>query len=262
MWERYDLKQHAKASLRANGYWLAFFASLIAGLLGGADGIYSSGNSSAQINARVNQPLDSMSYEFSSGSAAIEGALIGLLPFILSIFAGIFVLSLLYSIFITNPILVGHNRFFMEHRTRKSSIGQLFYGFSNGYMNVVKTVFLRNLFVWLWSLLLVIPGIIKSYQYCMVSYILSENPKMEWRRALELSRHMTDGNKWSIFVLSLSFIGWYLLGVLALGVGMLFVTPYVNATFANLYAVLRQKALDDGFATPEELPGFENEMAA
>ena len=85
--------------------------------------------------------------------------------------------------------------------------------------------------------------------------ILAENPTLTGMRAREISDAMTDGEKLEIFVLGLSFIGWFLLGALCCGVGTLFVTPYQQATFAELYAVQRQKVLDAGLATAEELPG-------
>jgi uncharacterized membrane protein len=76
---------------------------------------------------------------------------------------------------------------------------------------------------------------------------------MHYKRALELSTRMTDGEKFSIFVLDLSFIGWYLLGMLAFLVGVLFVMPYQNATEAELYIILRENAIQNGWCKPEEL---------
>lgn len=105
------------------------------------------------------------------------------------------------------------------------------------------------------AVLFVVPGVVKAYQYILVPYIVAENPRLEWRRALALSRRMTDGCKLDILVLHLSFIGWFLLGLIALAVGMLFVAPYAEATLAELYATLRLNALERGFATESELPG-------
>jgi uncharacterized membrane protein len=102
-------------------------------------------------------------------------------------------------------------------------------------------------------LLLIIPGIVKSYAYSMVPYILADNPNIGYSRAVELSNQMTEGHKFDIFVLELSFIGWYLLGMLLIFVGMLFVRPYEDATKAELYIVLRQNALDNGNCTADEL---------
>jgi uncharacterized membrane protein len=87
----------------------------------------------------------------------------------------------------------------------------------------------------------------------MVPYILADNPNIGSKRAIELSRNMTMGHKWDMFVLDLSFIGWYLLGLLALGVGILFVMPYENATNAELYLVLRNNATTSGYCSSGEL---------
>mgnify|MGYP006295230481 CR=1 FL=1 len=89
--------------------------------------------------------------------------------------------------------------------------------------------------------MLIIPGIIKSYAYRMVPYILAENPKIGHRRALDLSNKMTRGEKWKIFVLDLSFIGWFILGALFFGIGVFFVQPYYDATNSELYIKLKKE---------------------
>ena len=173
------------------------------------------------------------------------------------VFLFFFVFSFFFNIFIGYPVLVGMNRFFMENRISGSKIERLFYVFKSGnYLNVVKTMFLMNLKIFLWSLLFIIPGIIKSYEYYMVPYILSENPGISSKRAFEISKEMTDGEKFDIFWLGLSFFGWILLGTLACGIGVLFVEPYLQTTFAELYQVMREKAHNNGFSDFNELPGF------
>jgi uncharacterized membrane protein len=87
----------------------------------------------------------------------------------------------------------------------------------------------------------------------MVPYILADNPNIGHKRALELSEQMTYGHKLNIFVLELSFLGWYLLGLLACCIGIIFVHPYLNATMAELYLVLRQQAIEKNLCTCEEL---------
>lgn len=116
---------------------------------------------------------------------------------------------------------------------------------SNSKGNIISTLLIRDIFIILWSLLLIIPGIVKSYAYRMTPYILAENPDMSAHDALDLSQSLTDGHKSEMFVLDLSFLGWYLLGLLALGVGAIFVRPYHDATFAQLYYTLKGK---DDFA--------------
>ncbi len=96
---------------------------------------------------------------------------------------------------------------------------------------------------------------IKTVAYSMTPWILADNPQIGYRRALRLSIDMTQGEKGKIFVLDLSFIGWALLAILTVGIGLLFLAPYISATYAELYAVLRRNAVDKGLCTMDEL-GF------
>jgi len=109
-----------------------------------------------------------------------------------------------------------------------------------------------------WILLLIvlsIPALIKFYSYRMTPWILADNPQMGYQKALKLSMALTRGQKWPMFVLDLSFLGWWLLGILACGIGVMFVYPYYLATFAELYARLRLQGVNNGLCTMEEL-GF------
>lgn len=92
-----------------------------------------------------------------------------------------------------------------------------------------------DVFIFLWSLLLFIPGIIAMYRYSMAPYIMAEHPEMGIREALDASKQMMDGNKWSLFCLQISFIGWSLLSALTLGIGDLFLTPYMQMSTAHFY---------------------------
>ena len=127
--------------------------------------------------------------------------------------------------------------------------------FRTPYLNVVKVMLLTNLKIALGSLL-IIPGIYWSYCYMQVGYLMAENPYLTTCRAMELSKQMMDGEKWNTFVLQLSFIGWYLLCSITFGIGFIFLEPYVQATFAELYAALRAKALANGYTNEYELGGF------
>ena len=101
---------------------------------------------------------------------------------------------------------------------------------------------LKDVYIFLWTLLLIIPGIIKMYSYKFVPFILADNPKIGCARAIELSGNMTNGEKWNIFVLDLSFLGWYMLGMMACCIGVLFVKPYYYTTKTELYFELRYKS--------------------
>ena len=97
-----------------------------------------------------------------------------------------------------------------------------------------------NLFISLWSLLFVIPGIVKSYSYRMVYYIKNDHPEYDWKACIDESRRMMNGHKWRLFTLHLSFLGWIIVGSLCFGIGTLWVTPYMQAAEANFYEDLQK----------------------
>ena len=100
-------------------------------------------------------------------------------------------------------------------------------------------MFFRDLFTFLWTLLFIIPGIIKSYEYKMVPYLLAEYPDMDRKEVFARSRDMMYGQKWNTFVLDLSFIPWNILSTITFGlVGLFYVSPYQDATYAELYDTL------------------------
>lgn len=162
---------------------------------------------------------------------------------IMFIFLISFFISLIVSVFVYMPLQVGNCRFFMCNREGNGDLNQLLVGFRKGkYLNVVKIMFLRSLKIALWSLLFVIPGIIKAFEYSMIPYLLSEDPGMSTQEAFAVSKEMTNGEKWRMFVLVLSFIPWIYLGVFTVGLLYIFwLYPYFFATNAELYAVLREK---------------------
>lgn len=189
----------------------------------------------------------------------IENSLpiIGAVAFI-NVFLIIMILFLIIRVLILYPIEIGKNFFFMGIRESDRSVKDMFYVFKRkNLLTSVFTMFCKNLFTVLWTLLLVIPGIIKAYEYRMIPYILAENPGIERSRAFELSRYMMSGQKYDTFILDLSFIGWNLLSGFTLGIlGIFYVNPYIEATNAELYAVLRESVIESGFSNREELPGF------
>ena len=116
---------------------------------------------------------------------------------------------------------------------------------------MVKTMFLVRLYTVLWTLLFVIPGIIKSYEYCMIPYLLAEDPTLNSREAFKLSQEMTSGDKGAISVLELSFLGWSMLAVLLCGIGVFFLNPYIEATFTELFLALKAKVY---YRRQQEMP--------
>ena len=151
-------------------------------------------------------------------------------------------ISFLYQIFINNILLIGEKRFFLENRNyRKTSISKIFYLYKlRCVLHPAWIMFCRSFFQFLWNLT-IIGGIIKHYEYCMIPYILAENPKISRKDAFYLSKQLTNRNKWKLFLLDLSFLGWHVLSFFTLGfLNLLFINPYMTGCKAELYASLRR----------------------
>lgn len=118
-------------------------------------------------------------------------------------------------------------------RREEMQIGWMFEGYSQ--KRIWTTTILQMVYTYLWTLLLIIPGVIKSYSYAMTPYILRDNPELENNAAIEKSMELMQGNKMRLFLLDLSFIGWYFLGMLAFGVGMLWAASYNYTAKAAFY---------------------------
>ncbi len=296
------LKENAKIALKQN-FWLVMLVVLVAQFLGVSDVGATAGGGSGYSGStssynRNNQDSDDsgddwgstydsygvqqMSYEdyFSDFSAskipeAFTTALAaGTIAIVVVICVVVIVISIAISAFLTNPIQVGYRRFFMLNRLGKGRFVDLFSAFAPNYLNVVKGMFTTSLIIFGWTMLFIIPGIIASYRYFFVPFLLAENPTMSGTRAREISAQMTDGYKFKIFVLGLSFIGWQILAfILAIpaalltccfmGIGAMFVYcplgGYVSATYAELYEERREYAMCVNIANNTELVGFETQ---
>ncbi len=237
MWDRKVLKERAKDVLRAS-YWKAFVVGLLLVLAGGGGGVssYSSWNSGT---------------ESSEYGGYINGMLIVVALVVTAIFVG---LALIFRIFVGGPLEAGALRYYKRAAEQDVEIGYVASAFQKGrYGDIVKTMIWRDVLNFLWFLLLVVPGIVKYYAYSQTAFILADNPNIGYNRAVELSTEMTQGHKLRLFVLDLSFLGWWLLGGLLFGIGTLFVVPYVYSTKAELYLVLRREALDNRLTSEQEL---------
>ena len=245
MWDRVTLKNRAKASLKGT-YFYALIVSFIMFITSGAHSGNGNGNGNASKEAvgagkyTVEFSGDQLSSMMAGPKAFIER--IGM-PSVISIVLGIVlfvVMMLVVKLLVGYLIEVGGQRYFLQASQGDASLNHLMFGFSSGrWMNIVRTMFLKSLFIFLWSLLLLIPGIIKYYSYRLVPYILAENPEIDSLGAIELSKEMTSGQKLEMFFMDLSFIGWFILGSLLFGIGVVLVMPYYNATYAELYYTLK-----------------------
>ena len=255
MWTRSLLKKNAWASLK-NYYWPALGVTVLASIMGA--------NNGGGISFGGGSRSTDYTTQYSDQHGDVDPAfVIGLIVGIVAVVTVALLLSLALKCFVGNVALCGQCKYFVTARNGDQKFGHMFDNFKGGnYMPTVKTMFFWMGEIWLWSLLFIIPGIIKSYEYALVPYLVAENPHIDRKRAKEISRQTMEGEKWNYFVLQLSFIGWYLLGYLACCIGVVAVVPYQKATEAEFYMCMRAKMLSYGYTTEDELTGgFFNGMS-
>ena len=268
MWTRKELKEIAKEALKRN-YWKIVLVSLIGMLIGG--GLGSSGISGGGSDIR-DMASDNVKEHFTEhenddvdwegAEAVLDDIQMDIRPqdivavaftviVVLIVAAIVLAIGIALDVLLLNPVQVGINRFMVKSLDDTARIAEVGYTFDHNYKNGVKVMFFKDLYVVLWSLLFIVPGIYKAYQYRMVPYILGENPDMTYQEVLQRSKDMMDGQKWDAFVLDLSFILWHMLGGITCGLAEIFyVAPYVNLTDAALYSRLSRKDLADAQPVP------------
>jgi len=188
------------------------------------------------------------------GVAIAAGLVIGI---IFGITGSWMVYAILFTAFILGVIVLAVNAM-KEHikvyRRETASVGAMFADLKVNFWRKLGGLLWMELWVMLWSLLLVIPGIVKGLAYSMTPFILADHPEVEARQALKISMKITNGHKLDIFVFGLTFIGWFILSGLTLGIlYFVYVGPYFYTSYAGLYQELRDKALRDGKVTHQEL---------
>lgn len=131
------------------------------------------------------------------------------------------------ALLVVGPLEYGMAYIFLKQARDHQSVqlGDMFRGFQDDFGGTFLIGLMTSLFTFLWSLLFVIPGIVKAYAYSMAYYIKLDHPDYGWKACIDESRRLMDGHKWEKFVLDLSFLGWIIVGSLCLGIGMLWVTP-------------------------------------
>lgn len=147
-----------------------------------------------------------------------------------------------FSIFILLPVGVGYSLAYRKLVTGGDTdlLGNMFrVGFSSRYLKIVGTMLLANIYVFLWTLLFIVPGIIKEFSYAMTPYILVEEPELTANQAIDKSRAMMRGHKFDLFWLYLSFLGWGILCIFTLGIGYLWLAPYMEASQSAFYAEVK-----------------------
>lgn len=194
-------------------------------------------SSCSELRARARKQL--------GGSIFAEAWLMTMLCYLLySVIIGAASFTVVGVILLGGPLTYGMCRITLNNArgAKKTEITDLFDGFSKDFVNTFLLELLTSLYVFLWSLLLIIPGIIKSYAYALSFYIQNDSENKDWSYCLHKSEEMMKGHKAELFVLDLSFIGWYIVGSLCLGIGMFFVVPYHMQAKTNFYLELKEQS--------------------
>ena len=229
-----ELRKIARDKLR--GKWgMSILVTFLAGLLGGMSGGAGGGGGS---NFR---------HTFNDGGGSARGAVeavreaVGTVlhnPYFLVLISTIVGVILVYAtvvFFVGAAVELGHCAYYIDLiNNGRPGVGVLFSRFTIFWKALGLRLFMM-LFIFLWMLLFIIPGIIAAYRYAMAPYIMAQNPDIGIREAVDQSKAMMQGHKGRLFILGLSFIGWALLCILTLGIGFLWLNPYVQAAGAAFY---------------------------
>jgi uncharacterized membrane protein len=231
MWTRKELKEQSKKALKSN-YVSSILAGIVVAFCCGTL-IYRP----YQVNYNITPEVNNEMYQMPAAGEANIGVFIFLAVILLFIIAA----SVAINVFFLAPLKVSGYRFFIKNLDEPANASEVIWAFSYGYVkDIAATTFTTGLITFLYTLLLVIPGIIKGYEYMMVPFILAEDPEIPPSEARRKSSVMMNGNKMNMFVMELSFIGWMILGALTMGIlNVLFTNPYMEAARAEAYLALK-----------------------
>lgn len=229
-----DFRRTAREALR--GKWkTAVLTGFVALLLGGTSWggtpeinfNFDAGEIRAQLQI-LGQNIDLMNIMQSDSPGALWGTA-------LMYFSLLAIIVVIVQFVLGCIVTVGYARFNLDLADGEEGTLQALFRYFPQWKTMLAAGLLQTLYVVLWTLLFIIPGIIASYRYAMTSYILAENPEMSASEAIDRSKELMAGNKWRLFCLQLSFIGWGILCVFTLGIGNLWLTPYMEAANAAFY---------------------------
>lgn len=252
MWSRRELKERAKNVLRGN-YLKLLLVCIIVGILTGQS-ISNGTSNNNSYHEYGNGDYDKFEEDFKN--AFTSNPIMKLFAFIFGSFFVIFIIvSLIFRFFISNQIYVGGIKYITEMNkyNEPEPVSSLLWTLKTGnFTKVFCTMFFRDLRIFLWSMLFIIPGVIKLYEYYFISFILADNPSIDRRRAFEISKIMTDGQKMDIFILTLSFLPFTLI-TLFFPITTVFLMPYTLSTDAQLYLTVKQEVINSGMVYADEL---------
>lgn len=223
-----ELRAKAWQSLKGK-YWLAFAVTLVMGILiSTGESLVTFSNNLVSIVTAVD-PAE-MDAAMAIGALVLSGTSL--------IFC---VIGALISFFVGNAATVGVCNYFIKNTETKPSFADAFSGFKVRYGRNIVTLLLVGIKSFLWTLLFIVPGIIKMFEYSIIPYILADDPEISTKEAFKKAKEMMKGNKWRLFKLEFSFIGWAVLCFLTFGIGTFFLAPYMDAAIAEFYMELKNK---------------------
>ena len=251
MWNRANLKANAKVAFKRN-YWKCVLVALILSIVAGS-GSSTVGSATGSTTSSTTESIIEGNID---GENFYNESIIKERPSILSGITGIFattvlvificivlVISIALQFFLFGPLEIGCCNFFKKNAFEQAELNELTLAFKkNNYWNMTVTMFLKNLYTVLWTFVFIIPGIIKSYEYRMIPYILADCPEIPRQEAFRISKEMMMGNKMDAFILDISFFGWALVASVTCGIaGIFYVKPYISATDAELFIAIREE---------------------
>lgn len=231
-----DYRERARVSLSGN-WGMAVLICFVGALLGGIQTVvpvsasYQYGEGMSLQIFGLNMNLDQLPVE-----------MLGMLTFML----GVISIYSLAQFVVGGAVELGMCAYFSKRALGENADIKDEFSYFQYFGKALGLRIVTSIFIFLWTLLLIVPGIIASYRYAMATYILAEHPEMGIMEAIEASKQMMDGNKWALFCLDFSFIGWALLSACTLGIGDLFLNPYTRMATAHFYLNLSRGSAGSG----------------
>lgn len=247
MWSRKNLKENAKVAFKRN-YWKCVLVALILGITIGSGSAGSSVGQGAETIISDELPEDIFTAESLIDEVIPSGDIQALASasatiILVVVFLVILVIAFALQFFLFGPLAIGCHNFFKANAYEQADLNKITFAFKKeNYIKMATTMFLKDLFIGLWMLLFIVPGVIKAYEYRMIPYILTDCPDIPRQEAFRISKEMMKGNKMDAFILDLSFLGWDILAAITCGIaGVFYVQPYVAATDAELFIAIREE---------------------
>ncbi len=226
-----DFREKARKSLSGN-WGVAIGTGFVASLLGAYTAMSNGGGSS-------NREMSEQDAEVVASVLSYEALMI--IVMVLGVLAVVLLIFGIVHFILGGPITLGYVKFNLDMVNGKApdffDLFSQFHRFKEGFLMQL----LRGIYIFLWTLCLIVPGIRAVFSYAMAPYILYENPGMSANDAIGASKQMMEGNRWRLFCLNISFIGWSFLCIFTLGIGFLWLKPYMEASYAHFYEELKRE---------------------